>query len=132
MPGSFVAEGTIRPMRIVKHGTTAGLVAEATGVTDDFVGISGQGTRFAPWDELDDGNHAIVTENVVVKQDGEKRVKLELGGTVTIGQWVTSHTDGTGLASTTDRDNVVGKARMGGVAGEIIEVDIIIGERSTA
>jgi hypothetical protein len=132
MPGSFVANGDIRPCRFVKYDTSGtGLVLECDA-NEIPVGISGPGTRFAAWDELDDGNHAVDGENCVVKQDGEKRVMLELGGTVNEGSWLISDADGKGTASTTDQDKVGARARMAGVSGEIIEVDVIIMERSTA
>lgn len=131
MPGSFVANGTIRPSRIVKLDTAGpGLVLEASAASDALYGISGPGTRFIGWDELDDGNHAVAGENCQVFQDGAKRVMVELGGTVDEGAYLTATTDGTAINSTTDKDKVIGRARMAGTIGQIIECDIMIGERS--
>lgn len=133
MPGSFVANGNIRPHRIVKLDTAGpGLVLEASAASDALYGISGPGTRFAAWDELDDGYHAVAGENCQVFQDGSKRVMVELGGTVDEGSYLTSHTDGTAIASTTDRDKCIGRARMAGTVGQVIEMDVMVSERSTA
>lgn len=130
--GSFVANGTIRPSRFVKFDTSGpGLVLEADA-GEAVVGISGPGTRFAPWDELDDGNHAVAGENCRVYQDGEKRVMLELGGTVDEGDWLKSDADGKGVVSSADQEKVGARARMAGTSGKIIEVDVMIRERSTA
>jgi hypothetical protein len=131
MPGSFTANGTIRPSRFVKFDTSGpGLVLEADA-GEAVVGISGPGTRFVPWSELDDGNHAIAGENCQVFQDGHKRIMLELGGTVDEGSFLKSDADGKGVAATADQEKYGARARVAGVSGEIIEVDVMIGERST-
>lgn len=130
MPGSFVAGGTIRPSRFVKFDTSGpGKVLEADA-GEAVVGISGMSTRWVGWDELDDGNHAVAGENCNVKQDGEKRVALELGGTVDEGDFLKSDADGKGVAATADQENYGARARMAGVSGDIIEVDVMIGARS--
>lgn len=132
MPGSFVANGNIAACSFVKFdGTRPGLVVQA-GAGDAVVGVAGQGSRWAPWDELDDGYLAVAGENVAVKQDGAKRVMIKLGGTVDEGSWLKSDASGFAVASTTDQDKVGGRARQAGVSGDYIEMDVIIGERSTA
>lgn len=49
---------------------------------------------------------------------------VKLGGTVGVGAWVTSDTAGKGIATTTDKDVVIGRALQDGVDGDIIEVQL--------
>lgn len=48
--------------------------------------------------------------------------KVICGGTVAIGAWVTSDSNGKAVATTTDGDIVIGKALEAGDSGDIIEV----------
>jgi len=48
--------------------------------------------------------------------------KVKLGGTVTVGAWVGTHTDGTAVAKTTDKDFAIGRALEAGDAGAIVAV----------
>ncbi len=50
--------------------------------------------------------------------------KVKLGGTVAIGDWVTTDSAGKGVATTTDGNIVIGKALDAGVDGDIIEVQL--------
>jgi hypothetical protein len=50
--------------------------------------------------------------------------KVKLGGTVAIGDWVTTDSAGEGVATTTDGNIVIGKALEAGVDGDIIEVQL--------
>ena len=48
--------------------------------------------------------------------------KVKLGGTVAVNEWVGTHTDGTGVKKSTDKDYAMGRALAGGDAGDIIPV----------
>ncbi len=51
-------------------------------------------------------------------------VKVKLGGTVAIGDWVTADSAGKGVATTTDKDVAIGRALEAGVSGDMIEVQL--------
>ncbi len=51
-------------------------------------------------------------------------VKVKLGGTVAIGDFVTADSAGKGVATTSDHAVVVGRALEAGVAGDMIEVQL--------
>lgn len=52
--------------------------------------------------------------------------KVKAGGTITVGAWVTSTTDGTVIATTTDKDVVIGRylGAASASSGDIIEVQL--------
>lgn len=50
--------------------------------------------------------------------------KVKLGGTVAIGDWVTTDSAGKGVATTTDGNITIGRALEAGVDGDIIEVQL--------
>lgn len=52
--------------------------------------------------------------------------KVKLGGTVAIGDWVTTDSNGKGVATTTDGNITIGRALEAGVDGDIIEVQLSI------
>lgn len=52
--------------------------------------------------------------------------KVKLGGTVAIGDWVTTDSAGKGVATTTDGNITIGRALEAGVDGDIIEVQISV------
>ena len=52
--------------------------------------------------------------------------KVKLGGTVAIGDWVTTDANGKGVATTTDGNITIGRALEAGVDGDIIEVQLSI------
>src|SRR4051794_2591226 len=100
---SQVANGNIYPCRFVKDDTADGMVVQA-GAGDRVRGISGSGTRSAPYPGLDSAYHAVAGDNCLLYGPGTRDVPLELGGTVTKGGRIKSDADGKGVASTTDKD----------------------------
>jgi len=66
--------------------------------------------------------------NIVMPQEGT--YKVILGGTVSIGSWLTADANGKAVATTTVKDVVIGKAVQAGVAGDIIEVMLCYGTLS--
>lgn len=53
--------------------------------------------------------------------------RLKLAGTVSVGSWIKSDSDGKGVATTTDHDVYNAQALSDGVAGDIIAVKVITG-----
>ena len=110
---SFTAEAAVAAYRIVKHGSTDFAVVPATAVTDSLIGVTGQVAG------------AITTRVDVSIND---TVDVELGATVTRGDWLT--TDSVGRAVTAApaagvNNNVIGKAMQSGVVGDIITVLLV-------
>ena len=134
MSQTYKAGGSITPSSIVKMSADNTVVLSGAG--DRSIGISAPWTRRVPGEStsplsgLDDGYTAVSGENVTVYTDGDKEVVLQLGGTVTAGQRIKSDGSGFGVASTTDKDQFVAVAKAGGVSGELIPVDVMIGEVS--
>lgn len=125
---SAMANGNIRPFRAVMIDTTThNRLIEATAAAR-AIGISQKGTRNPPLTGLDDTYCAIADEVFMYYANGEENVPAELGGTVTAGDRLKVTTDGKLIAVTTDADFFVATARMGGASGDIIPVDITIGQ----
>jgi hypothetical protein len=132
--GTKVANGNITPSSFVKIDTSVsgGGKVVLSGAGEDIYGISQPGVRNYPGGTGDDGYAAIAGENVMVYVPPEKEVLLRLGGTVTAGDWLKSDASGFGVTSSSDREKVGARASRSGVSGDLIPVQVIIGERSTA
>ena len=125
---SAMANGNITSLTPVMQdtGTDNRVIAATSGAL--CLGIAGKGTRYAPWSVIDDGYLAISGEVFEYYGQGEDNVPAKINGTVTRGDLLKA--DGTSLISTTaDGDKYVAQARMSGVAGDIIPVLVMIGER---
>lgn len=101
---SYTAEGAIPAYSVVKPGASGGVVI-ATAATDKLIGTS---------DEL-------------AKSTGEMAdialgplPKVRLGGTVAAGDWLTSNGSGAAIATTTAGNQVIGRAEIAGVSGDVI------------
>lgn len=90
--------------------SATGTLEVAEGATDLIVGVL--------------QNEPLSGEAALYRFEGTAKVKL--GGTVAIGDWVTTDTAGKGVATTTDGDIVIGRALEAGVDGDIIEVQMAI------
>lgn len=130
---SAVAEGDIRPARIVKRGTAANSCLEADA-GELPIGISYNQVRKINLEGYGETTLAAISgDHLSIYGDGARMVPLTAGGAVAVGDWIKSDADGLGVASTTDREKVVGRARTAATAsGELFMVDIMIRERSTA
>ncbi len=109
---NYIAEGAVTKRRIVKYGSADGKAALADGSTAKLLGVS---------TEVDSAD----TARVDVQLSGQ--VEIELGGTVTRGDWLTS--DATGRAVTAApgagvNAEVIGKADVSGVIGDIAPVNM--------
>lgn len=70
---------------------------------------------------IDDGGKASGDMIAVITQG---IAKILLGGTVNEGDSITADSAGKGVATTTEGDNVIGRAEEAGVSGDIISVDL--------
>jgi hypothetical protein len=110
---SFNAEAAINPRRIVKMGAADGQVLQAAAATDSPIGVAdflGQSTVGARVD--------VVLAGVA---------EVELGGTVTRGNPITSDASGRGVAAAPaagTNNGIIGRALQSGVSGDVILVVI--------
>jgi len=116
---NYVAEGAIAPYRIVKHGTADGQVLQGAAATDSLMGVS----------VIPATQSVIADERIDVALD--RFVPVEYGGTVAAGDPLTSDAAGKAVkavpgAGTNNR--IIGNADVAGVAGDIVDVFIRIGQ----
>lgn len=102
---NFNAGAEVKPYRIVKFGSSNKTAVQATGATDASIGLSDQMGAASAGDPLD----------VIRSGIGE----VEFGGNVTRGDWLTSDADGKAVSTTTDGAQVIGRAEVSGVNGDI-------------
>ncbi len=105
-----LALAAISPYLFVKAGAADGQVAVAAAATDKLLGISNQ-VGFAAND---------TSEYVAL---GE--AKLKLGGTVALGDPLTSDASGQGITTSTAGNRVGAIALQAGVIGDVIAVQVI-------
>lgn len=108
---NFIADGTINPYRILKHNNSDTDVVQASSETDYIIGVS---------DEVG----ASSAERVDVTMNGI--AQIELGGTVTRGEELTSDANGKAVSISSLPKGVnyrsIGKALVSGVSGDIAPV----------
>ncbi len=137
MAFSWIAGGNIAPSRFVKPSTTAPHTVLQCTTTDKPVGISMKGTHNVPGTiggvAIDDGYAAVAGMSIGVfdQADSEKGqfIDLELGGTVTAGDFLKPDTDGKGVVASADGDWYGARTFVPGVAGQLIQVQVITGSR---
>jgi hypothetical protein len=129
---SKVANSNIAPSRLVKIDTTAdGKVLQCTGTSDVPYGVSQPGQHNTPLSvggtSLLDGWAATAGQNLWIIGPPDKCL-LELGGTVTRGDYLASDTNGKGVTATTG--NFYGAQAMeSGASGDLVEVMVVLGTR---
>lgn len=99
---------------IVKLDTSGNLVVATAGTDTTIVGV------------LDDAPNAGGSGTGCTYQF-LGTAKVVLGGTVAIGDWLTSTTGGVAITTTTDGNRTIGMALEAGVTGDIIEVQLALG-----
>jgi hypothetical protein len=125
---SFIADGNIYPCRFVTQASATEPRVLACGAGVQPYGISQKATRRSPYVDST-GYAASAGEPLkVYDRDGEQ-CPLELGGTVTAGQFIKASTAGVGVAATADGELYGAHANVGGVSGEIIMVTVRVGIR---
>lgn len=113
---TYIAQGDIPARAIVKAGTAVGTVAVATAATDAILGVS---------ERLDVANG----DRVDVIHSGIAEVVL--GGTLSYGDWLTAGAAGAAVEAAPAAGvnaQVIGKSLLGGVAGDIDDVFITLGQ----
>ena len=137
IPLNLMANGDIRPCRFVKMDTTSAKdhMALEADTNEKVVGISDDGTNYAPLTGLPGG--ATITalaaeadQHFKAHGMGTHGCLLELGGTVTAGDYIKSDADGKGttIATTgTTLQRYGAFALESGVDGEMIPVIVILG-----
>lgn len=128
MPQGFVAGGTILPYSFVKQSTTAPNTVLQAGAGDVPIGISQKGTRNTPYSTLNDGDAALVGEDILVFQENEYAT-IQFGGTVTAGDFLKPSTNGVAITAGSDGDVYGAKTNQAGTTGQLIEVLVLIGFR---
>ena len=120
---SLLPGGNISPSRFVKTGTTQGTAVQCSAVTDHIFGISQAATRNYPWSVTDDGYAGIAGDGAInIYGPGDDSCLLAIGGTVSYGDYLTTDSNGRGVTSTTNKDNVGAQAMQAGVSGDLIKV----------
>jgi hypothetical protein len=112
---TYDAGGALTPYQIVKFSADFTVVA-AAAATDSLMGVT---TEIA----------AAQGERADVVHGGTPYVQL--GGTVNAGDWLTSDANGHAITAAPASGavaNVIGRARYGGVSGDVIEVLIALGQ----
>jgi hypothetical protein len=104
---NYTAQGTIPPYRIVKFGSADRAVVIAAAATDLLIGVTGRyKDSVVSGDQVD-----------VIRDDF---CEVELGGTVTRGQPLTSDAIGKAITATVAGSRVIGYAEVSGVLGDIV------------
>lgn len=109
----YDAGAAIAAYTIVKPGAADGAILAAAAATDALIGVT---MEVGP----------ASGERADIIQSGIAEVKL--GGTVTRGAWITSDASGNGIATTTATNQVIGRALIAGVSGDIIPVLLAPGQ----
>lgn len=94
---------------IVKQHTDGTMIL-AAAATDKIVGVL--------------QNKPLIGEAALVRWAGTTKVKA--GGVITVGAWVTSDANGNAVATTTDKDVVLGKylGSASSAANDIVEIQL--------
>lgn len=130
----YTANGNITPSTFVKIDTTLstpnlGNRVITAGSGDRPIGVAQKGTRETPLSGLDTGFAAIAGQSLQVFTEGMV-APLALGGTVTAGDLLMPNTNGDGTAITATNGNWYGAvAPMSGIAGQLMECQVLIGYR---
>lgn len=126
---NYIANGNISPMRFVTFDTTTGSDNKVLqcGTNGQVAGIAQEGGREAPLPVIGSTMYAGKAGDCLTVYGEGDTCLLELGGTVTQGNYLKSDTNGCGVAITTTGTTAqqVGAYAMGnGVSGEKIRVQV--------
>lgn len=113
---NYTTQAATAAYRLAKFGSADNTVIQSAAATDEIIGV---------FDEL---AHAS-GERADVVRGGPCLVQL--GGTVTRGDWLTSDADGkavTAAPATGSNVSTIGRAEVSGVAGDIVPHVLVIGQ----
>lgn len=119
---SYVANGDINPMRFVKLVAGSDYKVVQCDATSVPIGVSGTSTE-----RFDSTLHATATHTCRVYGKTEFPL-LELGGTVSAGDYLVSDINGKGITASltaTGHQDFGARARSNGNAGEFIRVEVV-------
>lgn len=124
-PPNVIAGGDIRPFRFVSWDTAEDhQVLESNSGDTKLAGICGGATDMAPLDDLVSTNlHAADGEHVRLYSQGDVTL-LQLGGSVTAGDYLKPDNDGQGVTATLATDPIGAQALQSGSSGDRIEVEV--------
>lgn len=124
--------GNIKPNTFVKLDTSNTALVLQAGAGERVFGIAGSGTRRIALDGYDTDYIGIAGDPAIpIHGPADPGVLLRLGGTVTHGDLLKSDGSGYGVVADTDKDDYGARALASGVSGELIPVEVLIGERSS-
>jgi hypothetical protein len=123
---TLVANGNIIPSSIViLDSTNAGYGLQASSATTTpLFGICYQNQWRTPWAPLQDGFAAIQGINIGIFEEAEI-CRLQIGGTVTTGDMLTSDANGRGITTTTSGNYTIAQAMESGVNLDYILVRVL-------
>lgn len=125
---SRMANGNIPPYRAIMLDTTKKFNVLVATAGAACIGISQKGERRDPSNS--DGYAAIAGEPIQYWTEGAKDVPAQLGGSVTTGQRLKATTAGKLIAVAADKDEYVAIANQDGADGDLIAVDVVLGQAS--
>ena len=112
---------------MILDSSNPGYVLQASSATaTPLFGICQEGQWRPPWAPLQDGFAAIQGINILIFGEREE-VKLQIGGTVTVGDLLTSDANGRGITTATTGNLVIAQALMSGVNLDYIQVRVLEG-----
>lgn len=115
---TYKADGSITRGKAVKPGSDDNHVAVGAANTDACIGIT-----------LDTVTAAEGLVEVCMPGGGCKAL---VGGSITKGNLLVSHTDGTLIRAVASGDRIVAMALESGVAGDYLAVEVVIGKATGA
>ena len=121
--------GNIKPNSFVKlDSANDGYVLQA-GANDRVYGITGDGTRRVALEDYDTDLIGKAGDPAIqIRGPGENPCLLRLAGTVVAGDYIKSDGSGYGVKADTDKDHYGARAIVGGSSGQVIPVEVIIGD----
>jgi hypothetical protein len=129
MSRSAIAGGDVYPSRIVYDDSTAGQMIQATAATQRLRGVAFKDTRRSPYVDSS-GKIAASGEPFSFYDTPGERCWIEIAGTVSKGDKITTNGSGQGITTTTDKNQCVAIADQAGVSGDVIQCTLYLGELS--
>lgn len=122
---NYIAAGDVNPSRFVAAGISLDFAVVQAAASDFPVGVSSAGSRRPQMGQFGAAGVSTLAaasgSPLDVYGEGEE-CSLELGGTVTAGDYLKPTTGGKGITGTLGTDKVGAQALQAGVSGDIIRV----------
>lgn len=133
MAGSYSRKpnGNVVASTFVKLDASNTALVLAAGSGDQPYGIAGPYTRRIALDDYDTNYIGIAGDPaILIYGPGDPGVFLRLGGTVAHGDFLKPDASGYGVKADTDKDKYGARALAAGVSGELVPVEVVIGQLS--